>query len=72
MTIMVVNPEAGGNASDQATESSTQQLGVLASRFAANTRRGKTGGRVDSGESSLGMPKLFKPDEPDFSHDPSS
>ncbi|TMW92660.1 hypothetical protein EJD97_012737 [Solanum chilense] len=64
-------PEAGGNASDQATESSTQQLGVLASRFAANTRRGKTG-RVDSGESSLRMPKLFKPDEPDFSHDPSS
>lgn len=62
-------PEAGGNAPDQATESHTQHLGALASRFAANTRRGKA--RVDPGESSLRMPKLFKPDEPDFSDDPS-
>lgn len=66
-------PEAGydgGNASDHATESSSQHLGatILASRFAANTRRGKVP-RVDPGESSLRMPKLFKPDEPDFSDD---
>ncbi|XP_075112829.1 putative cyclic nucleotide-gated ion channel 16 [Nicotiana tabacum] len=66
-------PEAGydgGNASDHATESSIQHLGatILASRFAANTRRGKVA-RVDPGESSLRMPKLFKPDEPDFSDD---
>ncbi|XP_049396882.1 probable cyclic nucleotide-gated ion channel 16 [Solanum stenotomum] len=65
-------PVAGGNVPYQATESSTQQLGatILASRFAANTRRGKVA-RVDTGESSLRMPKLFKPDEPDFSDDPS-
>ncbi|CAN4088252.1 unnamed protein product [Withania somnifera] len=67
-------PEAGydgGNASGHTTESSIQHLGatILASRFAANTRRGKVA-RVDPGESSLHMPKLFKPDEPDFSDDP--
>ncbi|MCD7453076.1 hypothetical protein HAX54_019508 [Datura stramonium] len=68
-------PEAGvgsGNAPGHAPESSIQHLGatILASRFAANTRRGKVA-RVDPGESSLPMPKLFKPDEPDFSADPS-
>ncbi|KAK4362372.1 hypothetical protein RND71_017613 [Anisodus tanguticus] len=65
-------PQAGGNAPDHAAESSIQHLGatILASRFAANTRRGKVA-RVDPGESSLRMPKLFKPDEPDFSDDPS-
>ncbi|KAF3630674.1 putative cyclic nucleotide-gated ion channel 18 [Capsicum annuum] len=66
-------PEAGfdgGNAPGHATESSFQQLGatILASRFAANTRRAKVT-RVDTDESSLSMPKLFKPDEPDFSED---
>lgn len=65
-------PEAGGNAPDQATESSVNHLGatILASRFAANTRRGKVA-RVDPSESSLRMPKLFKPEDPDFSDDPS-
>lgn len=40
-----------------------QQLGatILASKFAANTRKGSN--KVDS----LKMPKLFKPNEPDFS-----
>ncbi|KAL6960624.1 Cyclic nucleotide-gated ion channel 18 [Sarracenia purpurea var. burkii] len=42
---------------------------ILASRFAANTRKG-TNQKVqvvDPASSSLKMPKLFKPDEPDFS-----
>ncbi|KAK9090479.1 hypothetical protein Sjap_023656 [Stephania japonica] len=50
-----------------------QHLGatILASRFAANTRRGigqKVKG-VDADDPRLKMPKLFKPDEPDFSAD---
>ncbi|XP_049346270.1 cyclic nucleotide-gated ion channel 18 isoform X1 [Solanum verrucosum] len=46
----------------------SQQLGatILAKRFAANTRRGIELKMADS-SSSLKMPKLFKPDEPDFS-----
>ncbi|CAA0838842.1 Putative cyclic nucleotide-gated ion channel 18 [Striga hermonthica] len=43
---------------------------LLASKFAANTKKGVGGGGkvrfVEGGESSLRMPKLFKPDEPDF------
>ncbi|XAR50159.1 hypothetical protein NMG60_11004413 [Bertholletia excelsa] len=56
--------------------SGMQQLGttLLASKFAANTRRGAGASSqakkllIDKpGTSSLEMPKLFKPDEPDFS-----
>ncbi|PON61094.1 Voltage dependent potassium channel [Parasponia andersonii] len=48
---------------------------VLASKFAANTRRGtnvgiKGGPGLDTGATSLKMPKkLFKPEDPDFSAD---
>ncbi|XP_042499304.1 cyclic nucleotide-gated ion channel 18-like [Macadamia integrifolia] len=50
----------------------TQHLGatILASRFAANTRRGVNQFKVvDPSASSLKMPKLFRPEEPDFSED---
>lgn len=55
---------------DDDGDQNSQHLGatILASRFAANTRRGishKEG--VVGSASSLKMPKLFKPDEPDFS-----
>ncbi|GJT69932.1 heat shock cognate 70 kDa protein 2 [Tanacetum coccineum] len=55
---------------DEDGDQNSQHLGatILASRFAANTRRGishKEG--VVGSASSLKMPKLFKPDEPDFS-----
>ncbi|XP_021299040.1 cyclic nucleotide-gated ion channel 18-like [Herrania umbratica] len=51
-----------------------QHLGatILASKFAANTRKGSNDRKVaviDSSSNSLKMPKLFKPDEPDFSVD---
>ncbi|KAL2500036.1 putative cyclic nucleotide-gated ion channel 18 [Abeliophyllum distichum] len=50
-----------------------QHLGatILASKFAANTRRGviQKVQIADSASSSLKMPKLFKPDEPDFSEE---
>ncbi|KAK9278101.1 hypothetical protein L1049_027659 [Liquidambar formosana] len=50
-----------------------QYLGttILASRFAANTRRGvnQKVKVVEPASTSLKMPKLFKPDEPDFSSD---
>lgn len=42
---------------------------MLASKFAANTRRGVNQklAALDNDVTSLKMPKLFKPDEPDFS-----
>nr|XP_043636404.1 probable cyclic nucleotide-gated ion channel 16 [Erigeron canadensis] len=53
------------------TDQNSQHLGatILASRFAANTRRGisQREGVVSSASSTLQMPKLFKPNEPDFS-----
>ncbi|KAL7615487.1 probable cyclic nucleotide-gated ion channel 16 [Lactuca sativa] len=56
---------------DDSNDQNVQHLGatILASRFAANTKRGisHTETVVGSGSSSLEMPKLFKPDEPDFS-----
>ncbi|KAH0907339.1 hypothetical protein HID58_039166 [Brassica napus] len=57
----------------------SQNLGatMLASKFAANTRRGTnqkassstSAGKKDGSSNSLKMPQLFKPDEPDFSMD---
>lgn len=48
-----------------------QQLGatILASKFAANTRRGAAQKVtfVEPNDSSLRLPQIFKPDEPDFS-----
>ncbi|CAH2072729.1 unnamed protein product [Thlaspi arvense] len=58
--------------------SNNQNLGatILASKFAANTRKGtnqkassSSTGKKDGSSSSLKMPQLFKPDEPDFSID---
>ncbi|XP_073296119.1 cyclic nucleotide-gated ion channel 18 [Primulina huaijiensis] len=56
------------------TPSSARHLGatILASKFAANTKRGAGAQKVqiaDPASSSLKMPKLFKPDEPDFFED---
>ncbi|KAA8542652.1 hypothetical protein F0562_023849 [Nyssa sinensis] len=62
------NEENGANSS--AMDNSVQHFGatILASRFAANTRRGANQKVpvVDTAATSLQMPKLFKPDEPDF------
>ncbi|XP_038878289.1 probable cyclic nucleotide-gated ion channel 16 isoform X3 [Benincasa hispida] len=53
------------------TNNKVQNLGItmLASKFAANTRRGihQKLAALDPDSTSLTMPKLFKPDEPDFS-----
>ncbi|KAL3826059.1 hypothetical protein ACJIZ3_022088 [Penstemon smallii] len=51
--------------------SNVQQLGatILASKFAANTKRGAVQKGPEASSSSLKMPKLFKPDEPDFSEE---
>ncbi|OVA03737.1 Cyclic nucleotide-binding domain [Macleaya cordata] len=58
---------------DNGANSHQQNLGatILASKFAANTRRGvnQKVKVVDPAATSLKMPKLFKPDEPDFSAD---
>lgn len=58
---------------DPGADNNAQHLGVtiLASKFAANTRKGAGQKvRVDpAADPSLRMPKLFKPNEPDFSAD---
>ncbi|XP_010550110.1 PREDICTED: cyclic nucleotide-gated ion channel 18 [Tarenaya hassleriana] len=71
----------GGERLSRDSGHNNQNLGatILASKFAANTKRGTnqkvsgssssgTSGK-DSSSSSLKMPQLFKPDEPDFSLD---
>lgn len=73
----VVYDEGNGKLSLIDSTSGTNNFGatVMASRFAANTRRGAGQNVpvavpvVDTSSSSLKMPKLFKPDEPDFSLD---
>lgn len=58
----------GGSSLDQT--SSGQQLGatILASKFAKNTRRGQVSQKL-ADDSTLKMPKLFKPEEPNFDAD---
>lgn len=60
--------DSGANNLSLGIAQNVQNLGatVLASRFVANTRRGA---QYRSDASSLRMPKLFKPEEPDFSAD---
>lgn len=69
----VTDGEDDGN-NESLSEGNAQCLGatILASRFAANTRRGvnQKVQLVDPvASSSLKMPRMFKPDEPDFSLD---
>lgn len=65
--------DGNGDRSSVDSPSNAQHLGatILASKFAANTRRGAVQKVpvVSRSSSSLKMPKLFKPDEPDFSVD---
>ncbi|WOG87591.1 hypothetical protein DCAR_0206821 [Daucus carota subsp. sativus] len=60
--------QSEGSSKDHRNE---QHLGatILASQFATNTRRGvdQKLARVNPDDPSLKMPKMFKPDEPDFS-----
>ncbi|KAL2938199.1 Cyclic nucleotide-gated ion channel 18 [Bienertia sinuspersici] len=57
---------------DQDNSHNAQNLGatVMASRFAANTRRGVNNKINFSTNHDLKMPKMFKPDMPDFFKDP--
>ncbi|KDP31121.1 hypothetical protein JCGZ_11497 [Jatropha curcas] len=59
----------GGEGSSMDNANNAQHLGVtfLASKFAANTRRGMTKQHtLVPDDSTLKMPKFFKPEEPDF------
>ncbi|KAL3720236.1 hypothetical protein ACJRO7_005120 [Eucalyptus globulus] len=62
-----------GTYEDETENAHAQHLGatVLASKFAANTKRGVNHRVqiVDPTATSLKMPKMFKPDDPDFSLD---
>ncbi|KAK3033571.1 hypothetical protein RJ639_032419 [Escallonia herrerae] len=64
--------DGGGESSSIDDTSKAQHLGatILASKFAAYTRRAANPEvRAVDDSSSLNMPQLFKPDEPDFSAD---
>ncbi|XP_050382701.1 cyclic nucleotide-gated ion channel 18 [Argentina anserina] len=73
----LLRPEDGdcgeGSSTGDKIISSFQHLGatILASKFAANTKRGiiQKAQLVDPDSTSLQMPRMFKPDEPDFSID---
>ncbi|KAK8357151.1 hypothetical protein V6Z12_A05G400200 [Gossypium hirsutum] len=60
-----------GTSSSSMDNQQNFQLGatILASKFAKNTKKGSKVPLIDSSADSLKMPKLFKPDEPDFSVD---
>ncbi|KAA0057878.1 putative cyclic nucleotide-gated ion channel 16 [Cucumis melo var. makuwa] len=66
-----VGESSHGSKTTITTNNKVQNLGItmLASKFAANTRRGvhQKLAALESDAASLKMPKLFKPDEPDFS-----
>ncbi|XP_010546020.1 PREDICTED: probable cyclic nucleotide-gated ion channel 16 [Tarenaya hassleriana] len=64
---------AGDSPENDASGSSNQNLSatILASKFAANTKRGAQGNQrgsasIDPDDPSLKMPKMFKPEDPDF------
>ncbi|KAL9260134.1 Cyclic nucleotide-gated ion channel 18-like protein [Drosera capensis] len=63
----------GGHENAGSSATNAQPLGatILASKFAANTRRGANQKVkiVDPSPESLKMPKMFKPEDPDFSAD---
>ncbi|PRQ53842.1 putative potassium channel, voltage-dependent, ELK [Rosa chinensis] len=65
--------ESGDRSSTGEKLSTSMNLGAtfLASKFAANTRKGivQKAQLVDPDSTSLQMPRMFKPDEPDFSVD---
>ncbi|XP_010251302.1 PREDICTED: cyclic nucleotide-gated ion channel 18-like [Nelumbo nucifera] len=65
--------DGGAESSSAENANNFQHLGatILASRFAKNTRRGvhHKVKLIDTSSTSLEMPNLFKPDEPDFSAD---
>jgi len=65
-------PESNNNNGDE-NSSNNQNLSatILASKFAANTKRGVLGNqrgstRIDPDHPTLKMPKMFKPEDPGF------
>ncbi|XP_017972341.1 PREDICTED: probable cyclic nucleotide-gated ion channel 16 [Theobroma cacao] len=62
--------DGGAASADNANNSQHLGATILASKFAKNTRKGtKKITRIDPDDSSLKLPKMFKPVEPDFSAD---
>lgn len=62
------NSSAGaGSMGDSASHAQNLGATVLASKFALNTRKGAVKKVTIPDSSSLKMPKMFKPTEPDFS-----
>lgn len=60
-------PESSNNSSNNQNLNAT----ILASKFAANTKRGVLGNqrgssRIDPDDPTLKMPKMFKPEDPGF------
>ncbi|CAH8337230.1 unnamed protein product [Eruca vesicaria subsp. sativa] len=64
-------PESSNNADDNSSNNQNLSATILASKFAANTKRGVLGNqrgssRIDPDDPTLKMPKMFKPEDPGF------
>ncbi|KAH0864463.1 hypothetical protein HID58_081674 [Brassica napus] len=64
-------PESSNNVDDNSSNNQNLSATILASKFAANTKRGVLGNqrgssRIDPDDPTLKMPKMFKPEDPGF------
>ncbi|XP_010503423.1 PREDICTED: probable cyclic nucleotide-gated ion channel 16 [Camelina sativa] len=66
-----IMPESSNNGDENGSNNQNLSATILASKFAANTKRGVLGNqrgssRIDPDDPSLKMPKMFKPEDPGF------
>lgn len=66
-----IMPESSNNVDDNSSNNQNLSTTILASKFAANTKRGVLGNqrgssRIDPDDPNLKMPKMFKPEDPGF------
>lgn len=64
-------PESSNDVDDNSNNNQNLSATILASKFAANTKRGVLGNqrgssRIDPDDPTLKMPKMFKPEGPGF------
>ncbi|CAL9247227.1 unnamed protein product [Arabidopsis halleri] len=64
-------PESSNNGDENSNNNQNLSATILASKFAANTKRGVLGNqrgstRIDPDDPTLKMPKMFKPEDPGF------
>lgn len=64
-------PGSSNSVDDNSSNNQNLSATILASKFAANTKRGVLGNqrgssRIDPDDPALKMPKMFKPEDPEF------